>query len=161
MPIEPVLVPIAAQFGVSANRVEASLENFRPEHLFAAPDNVNPMFWLFGHATNTRCGLLNLMGRETPQPWKDLFSRGAELSDPSAYPALDAVRAAWDEACAAMDERFETITAEELAMPSPREFPLADKSVLGAAAFLAFHEGYHLGQMAALRKWLGYGKLVG
>ena len=161
MSMEPALIPVAAQYAVSANRIAASLDGFKQEDLFKSTENLNPMIWLFGHATNSRCSLLNLLGRETPQPWKDLFGRGAELADPCEYPTLDELRQAWDEAGAALNERFDALTADELAQPSPRDFPLPDKSLLGSAAFLAFHEVYHLGQMAFLRKWLGYGQLVG
>ena len=31
----------------------------------------------------------------------------------------------------------------------------------GAVAFLTFHDGYHTGQIAYVRKWLGKGQLVG
>ncbi len=159
--MEPTLAPAAGQYGVSAYFVTASLDGLNEQDLYRAPENLNPMIWLFGHLTNTRCGLLNMLGRETAQPWKDLFGRGVTLAEPSAYPPLADIRQSWDAATAALNECFESISAAELAQPSPREFPGPDKSLLGAVNFLALHEGYHGGQMGSLRKWLGYGQLVG
>lgn len=51
-------------------------------------------------------------------------------------------------------------TDMQLAAPAPRALPIADKSVLGALTFLTYHEGYHLGQIALLRKALGVTRLI-
>ena len=44
---------------------------------------------------------------------------------------------------------------------SPRPFPIPDKTMRGALAFIQFHETDHVGQLAYLRKWLGHSALVG
>lgn len=59
-----------------------------------------------------------------------------------------------------MVARLEELTEAELSAPAPRSFAIPDRSVRGAITFLAYHEGYHIGQMAFLRKWLGFPGLV-
>jgi hypothetical protein len=48
-----------------------------------------------------------------------------------------------------------TLEAERLSCTN------GDKTQRGAIVFLNYHETYHVGQMAYLRKWLGYSQLVG
>jgi hypothetical protein len=60
-----------------------------------------------------------------------------------------------------LSKRLEEIGDAELSAKCPRDFPIADKTMRGAITFLAYHEGYHVGQMAYLRKLLGKGQLVG
>jgi len=57
--------------------------------------------------------------------------------------------------------RLKVLTDEELSKPAPFPVPAGDKTQRGAIVFLNFHETYHIGQMAYLRKWLGYSQLVG
>jgi uncharacterized damage-inducible protein DinB len=56
---------------------------------------------------------------------------------------------------------MESITDAELSVTAPREFPIPDKSLRGAVAFMTFHDSYHTGQMAFIVKWLGKPGLVG
>ena len=42
--------------------------------------------------------------------------------------------------------------AELLNESSPQRFPIADSTRLGAIAFLAQHESYHVGQLALLAR---------
>jgi hypothetical protein len=57
--------------------------------------------------------------------------------------------------------RLELLTEEELAKPASFPVLTGDKTKRGAIVFLNYHETYHIGQMAYLRKWLGYSQLVG
>ena len=41
------------------------------------------------------------------------------------------------------------------------KFPIKQPGVLGALAFLALHDSYHLGQLGYLRKVLGHPGVVG
>lgn len=55
-------------------------------------------------------------------------------------------------------ERAE-ISDAELLEPSGQKFPNADRTRLGAVAFLLQHEAYHIGQVALLRKAFGLGPM--
>jgi uncharacterized damage-inducible protein DinB len=162
MPIDTRIAAPAHQFATGARLVRAAVQDLSEEALLASPGAGSTcMLWNFGHITNTRCGLLQLLGVDHPRFHNDLFGRGASHADSGKYPAANIVAAAFDEVAVKLQSRFETLTADELSAPCPRDFPIGDKSIAGAVAFLAFHESYHAGQMAYLRKWLGKGQLAG
>ena len=162
MPIDPSIAAPVQQLAAGADLVKQAVTDLSREALLASPGAESTcMLWNFGHVTNTRCGLLQLLGVQHERFNHDLFGRGARHGDSERYPEVEIVAAAFDEATAKLNERFETLTEAELSNPCPRDFPIADKSVAGGITFLALHEIYHAGQMAYLRKWLGKGKLVG
>lgn len=142
-------------------RVEKAVNGVSFTDLLRAPKGTNSLLWSWGHLTNARCGLAIMLGVERERFHTDLFSKGAEVEDPSSLPSPEETRACWDEVTEQLEERFESMSAEEWSQPAPRDFPIEDKTLRGAATFLSFHEGYHLGQMALVRKWLGLGRLVG
>ena len=162
MPIDPRIAAPVHQFAAGAYLVKQSVQDLDREALLASPGAESTcMLWNFGHVTNTRCGLLQLLGVQHERFHNDLFGRGARHADAPKYPEVEIVSTAFDEATSRLLTRFETVTEAELSEPCPRDFPIADKSTAGAVTFLALHEIYHAGQMAYLRKWLGKGQLVG
>jgi hypothetical protein len=161
MAIPERLLLVSQQFAVSGSRVRKAIEGLSDEEFYRAPETANHMLWLLGHAANTRFGLIVLMGGADQRRWNDLFSRGSQPGDQDTLPSVDEVRDSWNAAVAALNAHFESLSDEDLGKTCVREFAIDDKSILGAAAFLAGHEMYHLGQMAALKKWLGKGQLVG
>ena len=148
-------------FALGSYLVPKSVEGLSRDELLRAPQGTNPMIWIWGHLTNARCGLAMMLGVERERFHDQLFGRGAEIGANTEYPSEDEVRACWQQVSERLRDRYESLTAEELRRPSPRSFPVEDKSVAGTVNFLAFHEGYHCGQLAMLRKWLGQGQLVG
>jgi uncharacterized damage-inducible protein DinB len=82
------------------------------------------------------------------------------VPDEAELPDLDVVLGAWREVSTTLLERLRNATPEQLAASCPRSFPIEDKSVLGGLAFLTYHEGYHLGQLALMRRALGHPGLV-
>jgi hypothetical protein len=95
------------------------------------------------------------------RPWLPLFARGARIEAADQYPALDEVLAAWKEVSATLAKAMEGATAETMAMAAPEKSPSFDGKIGGMVSFLAYHETYHVGQLAYLRKWLGHGGAVG
>ena len=161
MAIPEKLLLVSQQFAVSGSRVDKAIDGLSDDEFYKCPESTNHMLWLLGHAANSRLGLVVLMGGEDHRPWAELFSRGSQPGDRQSLPSSSEVRESWKTSVAALNAHFETLTGEDLTRTCAREFPIADKSILGAAMFLAGHEMYHLGQMAALKKWLGKGQLVG
>jgi len=158
MPVDSRIAGAVQQFAVGAHLVNEAVKDLSREATLAAPGKDSTcMLWNYGHVTNSRCGLLMMLGVEHERFHNDLFGRGASHADFEKYPDIDLIQAAFAEVTGKLLVRFETLTDEEL----PRDFPIADKSVAGAITFLALHEIYHAGQMAYLRKWLGKGQLVG
>jgi uncharacterized damage-inducible protein DinB len=83
------------------------------------------------------------------------------MDDPGQYPELDDILRVWKEATAQLEQRFEELSDAQLSAEAPRNFPVPDKTIRGAINFLAYHEAYHVGQLAYIRKWLGKQSLVG
>jgi DinB superfamily len=154
--VDPVIAPSVAIYQVNSRLFENAIDGLSPEQLVkAASEASNPILWIAGHVANTRFGLSAMLGRKLHRPWGDIFNRSATRPDADGYPELSVIRGAWTEVGAALMARFEELTDTDLGAPSPRPFPIPDKSLRGAIAFLAYHEGYHLGQMSYVRKWLG------
>lgn len=124
-------------------------------------DNSNPMIWVAGHAMTSRAALTRIAGERIENPWSDMFARGATVDDNVSYPEVSEIVSLWDNVTQKLMPRLAELTDEELSQPSPFPIPTGDKTKRGAIIFLNYHETYHIGQLAYLRKWLGYSQLVG
>lgn len=123
--------------------------------------HTNSMLWIAGHVTLYRHRLLGIVGEELEFPWTDLFARGSEPAAPDRYPeAADIIRS-WDTVAQHIERRLPQVEEEEWSRPSPRPYPVQDQTLRGAVCFLGFHEAYHLGQMAYVRRILGRPRVTG
>ena len=120
----------------------------------------NPPIWIAAHLAGARYGMMALLGQPRAFPLGTSFGRGATLPETAALPQIAEVLAVWREISALFVDAVAHASDAALAATSPRSFPSDDKSVLGGLAFLAYHEGYHLGQLALIRKALGHPGLV-
>ena len=120
----------------------------------------NPIIWIAGHLAWARFGMSSMLGEPLPSPWGSVFAKGAKPDESPTLPSPEDVLSRWREVSRQLDERLSKATPEQLGAAAPRPFPIGDKSVLGALTFLTYHEGYHLGQMAMIRKALGLSRLV-
>jgi hypothetical protein len=153
--------PVAQLYGVNTALFGRALDGLDRQALLRRPDDcTNPLLWIAGHLASVRYSVCNLLGQPHEVPWGRTFFRGSTL-DVSTLPEIDGIRRSWDEISAVLAQRLEEATPEQLALPSPRTFPIEDTSVRGAITFLSWHEGYHMGQMSLLRKWLGQPGLAG
>lgn len=159
--MHPSIAPIAQLFGVSTALYEKALAGLDRETLLKRPGaESNPLLWIAGHLASSRYGLATALGRQRDVPWGKLFFRGASLDDLSTLPEIGSIQEAWRDISALVAARLEELTEAELSAPAARSFAIPDRSTRGAITFLAYHEGYHIGQMAFLRKWLGFPGLV-
>jgi uncharacterized damage-inducible protein DinB len=71
-------------------------------------------------------------------------------------PPLADLVAGWERVSAHLASQMSGVTSSRLDADSGLRFPVQDRSVLGAMAFLLQHDSYHLGQMALLRRQLGF-----
>ena len=160
--MDPQIALSAELFNVSTALVKRALQGLDPEDLLATPgEDSNPAIAILAHLAHTRCSLLRHLGSDAELPWQARFGRGGSVDSPAAYPSKDEFLAVWNQATGELATRLETITADELAGQAPREPPVKDKTLRGTISFLAYHEGYHVGQLAYLRKWSGKPSLVG
>jgi len=153
--------PVAQLYGVNSGLFGRALDGLDRAALLRRPDEgTNPLLWIAGHLTSVRYSIHGLLGPALENPWGRTFFRGSAL-DLTALPEIDAIREKWDSLAPLLMERLEEATPEQLATPAPKAFPIEDRSLRGAITFLSWHEGYHMGQMSLLRRWLGHSGLAG
>ncbi|HLI35407.1 MAG TPA: hypothetical protein VKW70_10205 [Terriglobia bacterium] len=68
---------------------------------------------------------------------------------------------AWDDVSGKLTAALNSVSPEVLSRPAPQGIPSFDGRLGRTMAFFSIHESYHIRQMAYLRKWLGYGQVVG
>jgi uncharacterized damage-inducible protein DinB len=119
-------------------------------------DNTNSMVFIAAHLVDARNFMATLLGLKLPNPVGDALRDVRSINEVTALPSLEAVRAAWRDLAEPLERRAAQVSAEDLAGPSPESFPVEDGSLLGGVAFLLQHESFHIGQLALLRKQLGY-----
>ncbi len=160
--MNPRVAPLAALYGSSDELFRKALAGLtREQGLARLGDHSNPLLWIAAHLTTTRYGFAQLISLPLERPWGGAFTRGSEVGELSRIPDAAEILAAWDALRSPLATRLRELTDAELDAPAPRNFPTSDKSVLGGMAFLAYHEDYHIGQIALIRKSLGLGGLVG
>ncbi len=123
-------------------------------------DKANSMLWIAGHMTDARYMATKMVGHEEECPWGDLFSRG-EAVDNSAVPDMTEIVEVCNGISKTMLNVLTNAPDEILEAPSTLDLPVEDNNVLNGIAFLAMHDSYHIGQLAYIRRLLGYNQLVG
>ena len=122
------------------------------DSLIQPPVGGNCLNWVLGHVVATRGGLLNLLG-EKPI-WSDddeiLYKRGSRpIQDGSKAKPLHSILADYDRSQERLRAGISRLS--ESAMKEKR-----GEDTLGESLhFLHFHEAYHIGQMAILRRMAG------
>jgi uncharacterized damage-inducible protein DinB len=156
------IAPIAYIFQANDGLIRRTLSDLPADALWKQPGGQgNSIMWIVGHITQTRAGMLSLLGERASTGWGELFRRGAQRQDPSAYPDPQAIKAKGIELTQQLREKLASITEGELAAPVTA-VKLPNVSTVGdALAFFAFHEAYHVGQLGYVKKALGYASIAG
>jgi uncharacterized damage-inducible protein DinB len=159
--MEESIRPVAQIYAINGSLYERALEGVDREALRRRPsEGTNPILWIAGHLASVRFSICAMLGAPREVPWGKTFFRGSEC-DPATLPEIDGIHQAWREVTETLTRRLEEATAQDLEMPAPKRFPIPDPTVRGGITFLAWHEGYHVGQMSLLRRWLGLPGLAG
>lgn len=162
MPAENRIAIAAHTFRQNANLLEKTFSDLDGEEWLRRPAECsNSVLWIVGHVIWSRSRVLAMLGEEWTRPWLPLFSRGATLADDAQYPAPEGLMAGWHDVSAHLIAALDAAPNEALAAPVGEKSPSFDGTVAGMIAFLAFHETYHVGQVAYLRCWLGHDGVVG
>ena len=119
----------------------------------------NNAAFVAAHVADSRFSIVSWLGRPLVNPLAETLADARSIDDIPSLPTLDQIRAAWSQVSPAIIERLSTMRADELDAPSPERFPAGGPTLLGALAFLAQHESYHVGQLALLRKAAGLGAM--
>jgi uncharacterized damage-inducible protein DinB len=156
-----VAAPIAMIFSVNDDLVFRALEGLTHEQLWQAPtDRNNAMLWIAGHVVQTRAMVLKMLGEPVDTGWGAVFDRGATIGDADQYPSRDEIERVMRDVSPRLQAKLAALDDEQLAGPATMPLPSA-KTVADQLAFFALHDTYHVGQMAYVRKALGYPALAG
>jgi len=118
--------------------------------------NTNNMVFLVCHLVDARHHLARMLGIDVECPCLESLANIGSIEEVREFPALADLALAWEDVSDLLRERLEAASQEELALPSPHQFPVSDPTLGGAVLFLLQHESFHLGQLALLRKYLGF-----
>ena len=114
--------------------------------------------WMAGHLTSIRYHLLDLLGEKKEFPWPKLFDDGFDAE--KDYPEMSKIADAWNEISDAFQEKLAQASESDIAKELDYKLPHGDNTVRGALIFFAYHEAWHFGQIAYVRKCLGMEGLV-
>ena len=156
------MAPLALIFAVNDGMMTRAVQGLSLDELWHRPsDRSNPMFWLLGHVVHTRGSALRLLGDSYTTGWGEIFRRGAVLATRDSYPTLEEIQRARDVIAPRLQARLAAATDDVLSGPAAVSPTPAIKTVGDLIAFLAFHDSYHVGQLAFLRKLLGHPSVAG
>lgn len=115
----------------------------------------NSAAFIAAHVADSRFFLAAVVGVTPTNPLADRLAGAASIGELASCPSVAESLAAGDIVSAPLVAQLARLDAATLDRPAPQRFPVDDRSVLGAIAFLAHHEAYHIGQLALLRKYAG------
>lgn len=119
----------------------------------------NHVLWTLGHiaATNSWLGTLIDGGPHgLPESYQKLFGYNSQpVNDPGAYPSFAEVRKAFDETFERLIGAAAALNDDQLAQPCTSDTSGFCSDKLDAVNKGAWHEGWHVGQLADLRRELG------
>jgi uncharacterized damage-inducible protein DinB len=153
--------PIAMIFGFNDYFVVQALEGLTQEELWQSPtSHNNPMLWVAGHVAQTRATVLQMLGEQIDTGWGNLFERGAKIEDRKQYPSGPEIERVLREVNPRLTAALSALTDEQLNRPASLPIP-GLKTFADELSFFALHDSYHVGQLAYIRKSLGYPGLAG
>jgi uncharacterized damage-inducible protein DinB len=159
-----IAAPIATIFAINDGFVEQALEGLTQEELWKAPtDRNNALLWIAGHVVQTRAMILQLLGEPVDTGWGKVFDRGAAaatVGDAGRYPSRDEITRVMREITPRLHAKLASLDDAYLAGPARLQVP-GTKTAADELAFFALHDSYHVGQLAYVRKGLGYSGLAG
>jgi len=117
------------------------------------PDT-NSIAFLAAHLIESRHFIAQQLGAPLESTLPPALARARSLDEAGPLPPLASLIAAWERIAAHLAVQVERLDTPALARSAAR-FPGSDGTLLGALAFLAQHESYHIGQIALLRRQLG------
>jgi hypothetical protein len=152
----------AHSFNQNSSFLKQTVDGLTDDEWLRRPnDHSNHMLWIVGHVAWARTMLLTRLEAPWTTPWMAIYGRGKKCEDGPDCPCPLVAMEAWDESCRRLNAAMEDASVDLLDTPAGQGPPSADGKLSGIVDFLAFHETYHVGQIAYLRSWLGRGGPMG
>jgi len=126
----------------------------------------NHALWFLGHMATTDDWFIQQMGAaselQLSAEWHELFGGGSKpVDDPSKYPPFETLMQAMQTQRERLTKWFASRSEKELAAETNEKWKNYAPTIADFAFFLAWHEGYHAGQLSVVRKQLGLGPAFG
>jgi len=156
MTMDPRVQGLAAQIGLQSKLFVNCLDGVSEEAALVRPgDTANHMAFIAAHLVDARHWLARTVGLTVENPFAERLANARSIDDLTECPSLAESREAWRALAPALEGQVTGLDAATLDQPSPTRFPISDRSLVGTIAFLVHHEGYHIGQLALLRRIVG------
>ena len=117
--------------------------------------DANSLAYVAAHVVDSRFFMAGVVGVAVDNPLAAQLAGARSIAELAHCPSVAQSREAWALVSAPLLGRLAELNADALDRPAAQRFPVDERSVLGAMAFLAQHEAYHIGQLALLRKLAG------
>ena len=154
--MDPRVAPLAGILRLNTRLLRNCLDGLTDEQAGLRPTTgINSAAFVAAHVADSRYFALRILGAAAPSPLARYLDGARSIDDVAELPPLSEVESAWTVAAHALRDRLDALAAADLDAPFTGRLPIADRTVLGALAFLVQHESYHLGQLALLRKFAG------
>ena len=108
--------------------------------------------WIVGHLLHYRHFVMNLLGHDRVNPHGETFTQTA--TDGSAYPTIGELQKQWEALRSDFQAALMSETEEDWDASGTGAHE--ERSLRDQVIFFAWHEGYHVGALGALRKEMGY-----
>ena len=118
--------------------------------LYRGSGHTNPILWIVGHLVNSRVYMLELLGDKRDYSWGTSFKEA--YSPGRIYPSLSALSEVWQEVSQEIFNKLPAASHEALNAEISYSLPQGIKTVRGAFVFWLYHEAWHIGQIAFLRR---------
>lgn len=119
----------------------------------------NHLLWTFGHLASTASWMNGLMTGQAPivpESYNGLFGMGSKpTSDAAAYPSFADVKKAYEDSFNAVIAAASKSSDAQLLLPPEQDGGGFVSDKLDVLTKMAFHDGWHIGQLADLRRGLG------
>ena len=148
--------PLLAILRLNTDLLHNALDDMSEVHAGQRVAGTNPAAFLAAHLVDARHFMADLLGARLAHPFSAALQNARSADDVETLPPLDTILAAWDTIAAHLESRLADATPAQLATRSPQTFPVDDPSLEAGIAFLLQHESYHVGQIALLRRQLGF-----
>lgn len=138
----------------------ALLRDWPGERLtFQTTPTDNHALWTVGHLATAYAWFASLIDgqmTELPDGYQQMFGYGSKpVSDPNAYPPMNEVLSVHERAFERVLSAFDGLAPDEVVSPVAGDAHGVCQTRVEVMYRLAWHEGWHQGQLASLRKALG------